>query len=264
MRESWKTWALVAVLLIFAGVASAIVPFILDQIDSGDQSETIVQSRPTVTKIEVSELPFIGEVIVEIPFIADNIQGQPITLAQALGIGFGIVLVSVGAMGLLLTLPIVIFSGMVTKVYADDDFKATETELENKQKTLLKERQQAQPPAAATEPSQLARYKANSFIFLIVLLVLVTSLTVTIIYLDDTTWSIGGLEVSAAFIVNLTVVLLSVLVLYLAFHRRDPMELDSAEMDGKPVNWGTVWVIVTGLLIVGIGTGLAIALAPGG
>ena len=264
MRESWKTWALVAVLLIFAGVASAIVPFILDQIDSSSQSETVVESQPNVTTIDVSQLPFIGEVLVEIPFIADNIQGQPITQAQAFGIAFGIVLVSVGALGLLLTIPIVVYSGVLSKVYADEEFKASETELENKQKNLLKDIQQAQPPAEATDPSRLARYKVNSFVFLIVLLVLITSFTVTIIYLNDTTWSFGSLQVSAAFIVNLVVVLLSLLILYLVLRRRDPMELDSEEMDSKPVNWGTIWVIVTGLLIVGIGTGLAIALAPGG
>ena len=63
---------------------------------------------------------------------------------------------------------------------------------------------------------------------------------------------------------KVAVVLLSVLVLYLALRRRDPLELDSAEVENKPVKWGTIWVILTGLIIVGIGTGLAIALAPGG
>ena len=264
MRDSWKTWVVVAVLLIFAGLASAIVPFILDQIDDSGQAETDVPSHPTVTTIDVSQLPFIGEVLVDIPFIADNLQGRPITLLQAFGIATGVVLVSVGALGLLLTVPIVIFSGLVTKVYADDGYKTSETELENRQKSILKERQQAQPPAEVTDQSRIARYRVNSFVFLIVLLVLITSLTVTTIYLGETTWSIGSLEISAILVVNLAVVLLSVLVLYLALRRRDPMELDSAEVENKPVNWGTIWVILTGLIIVGIGTGLAIALAPGG
>ena len=45
---------------------------------------------------------------------------------------------------------------------------------------------------------------------------------------------------------------------------RDPEDLESHESDLKPVNWGAIWVIVTGLLVVGIGTGLAIALSPAG
>jgi ABC-type multidrug transport system fused ATPase/permease subunit len=264
MRDSWKTWVLVAILLIFAGVASAIVPFILDQFDDGGQSEAAVPSHPTVTTIDVSQLPFIGEVIVEIPFIADNIQGQPITLAQAFGILAGVVLVSTGALGLLLTIPVIIYSRLVTRVYADDDYQAAESELENRQKSILKERQQVQPPSEATDPRRLARYKVNSLVFLIVLLALITSLTVTTIYFSETTWSIGSLEISAALVINLAVVLLSLLILYLALRRRDPLELDSEEMDNRLVNWGTIWVILTGLIIVGIGTGLAIALAPGG
>ena len=72
-RESWKTWAAVAALLIFAGVASAVVPLLLDQADDG-ASTTEAAREPWETTIDVSQLPFIGVVLVEIPFIADNIQ----------------------------------------------------------------------------------------------------------------------------------------------------------------------------------------------
>lgn len=263
MRKNWITWVIVAAALIFAGVASAVVPFLLDQADSNQQSEAIVPSHPTVTTIDVSQLPFIGEVLVEIPFIAENIQGQPITLAQAFGIAFGVVLVSTGVVGILLTIPALLLSRLVTNVYADEDFQAKESELENRQQALLKEKQQAQPPVEATDPARLARYKANSFIVLFLVLILVTSFTVTVVYFNETSWTIAGQEFSGALIINLLVLLFSLLVLYLVFRRRDPTEIDSEEQDSRPVNWGTIWVIVTGLLIVGIGTGLAIALTPG-
>jgi len=85
-NESWKTWILVAALLIFAGLASATVPFLVDQLSASREaeSETLAESHPTVTTVDVSQLPFIGEVLVEIPFIAANIQAYRLRWSRLL------------------------------------------------------------------------------------------------------------------------------------------------------------------------------------
>jgi uncharacterized membrane protein len=262
--ESWKTWLLVAALLIFAGLASATVPFIMDQLGSSDEPETLRETHPAVTTIAVSELPFIGETLVTIPFVAENIHGQPITMAQAFGIAFGFVLVAVGAAGLLLTVITVILSKWITNVYEDEDYQAAEAELAKQQKALLKDRQQEQPVAETIEPSRRIRWSAITFGFIVVLLVWISSILLGFSLFQDQAVSIGNFQVGAIAFISLSAIAITIIVLYLALRRHDPSELATPESDNKPVNWGAIWVIVTGSLVVGIGTGLAIAITSGG
>ncbi|KPK13610.1 MAG: hypothetical protein AMJ56_01590 [Anaerolineae bacterium SG8_19] len=257
--ESWKTWIVVAGLLIFAGIASATIPFLIDQLNNSDEPSTSRETHPTVTTIDVSELPFIGEVLVEIPFIAENIQGLSITLLQAFGVIFGVVLVTVGAFGVLITLLVFIPSRWINNVYADKGYQEAQTELEERQKASLKNLQQEQPLAEPVEAERRIRWSAVTFGLIVVVLVWVTSVLLAFGLFQNETISIGGFDISAVAFLSLVSVVVTIIVLYLALRRRDPTELETAESDNKPVNWGAIWVIVTGLLVVGIGTGLAIA-----
>lgn len=257
--ESWKTWIVVAGLLLFAGIASATIPFLVDQLSNGDEQLTPRETHPTVTTIDVSELPFIGEVLVEIPFVAENIQGQPITLLQALGIGFGVVLVSVGATGMLITLLVFLPSRWINNIYADEGFREAQIKLEQREKVSLKDRQQVQPATEPNEGERSKRWSAVTLGLIIVVLVWVTSILFAFGLFQNETLSIGSLQISTVALFSLISVGITIIVLYLAFRRRDPAELETAESENKPVNWGTLWVILTGLLVVGIGTGLAIA-----
>jgi hypothetical protein len=257
--ESWKTWIVVAGLLIFAGIASATIPFLIDQLNNSDEPSTSRETHPTVTTIDVSELPFIGEVLVEIPFIAENIQGLSITLLQAFGVIFGVVLVTVGAFGVLITLLVFIPSRWINNVYADKGYQEAQTELEERQKASLKNLQQEQPLAEPVEAERRIRWSAVTFGLIVVVLVWVTSVLLAFGLFQNETISIGGFDISAVALLSLVSVVVTIIVLYLALRRRDPTELETAESDNKPVNWGAIWVIVTGLLVVGIGTGLAIA-----
>lgn len=257
--ESWKTWIVVAGLLIFAGIASATIPFLIDQLNNSDEPSTSRETHPTVTTIDVSELPFIGEVLVEIPFIAENIQGLSITLLQAFGVIFGVVLVTVGAFGVLITLLVFIPSRWINNVYADKGYQEAQIELEERQKASLKNLQQEQPLAEPVEAERRIRWSAVTFGLIVVVLVWVTSVLLAFGLFQNETISIGGFDISAVALLSLVSVVVTIIVLYLALRRRDPTELETAESDNKPVNWGAIWVIVTGLLVVGIGTGLAIA-----
>lgn len=259
ISESWKTWILVAGLLIFAGIASATIPFLVEQINNQDEPATLRETHPTVTTVDVSELPFIGEVLVEIPFIAENIQGLPITMLQAFGVAFGVVLFAVGATGVLITLLVFIPSRWINNVYADEEYQEAQNELVQREKETLKERQQVQPVTESNEVDKRKQWSAVTYGLIIVILVWVTSVLLAFGLFQNETITIGSLEISAVAFFSLTSVVITIVVLYLAFRRRDPAELESAESDYKPVNWGTLWVIVTGLLVVGIGTGLAIA-----
>ena len=261
-RESLKTWAAVAVLLIFAGLASAVVPVLLDQPES-DSAATEVERDPWETTIDVSQLPFIGEVLVEIPFIAENVQGQPITALQAFGIAFGVVLIGVGAVGLGITIAIMLFDRFVTRVYADEGYQAATAELQQREKTRLKEIQEGKPTAVGPEKARRSRWSMGIYAFIFLLFVWIVGLTLGAVYLGDAEVEILGLTLSGTAVLNLVLGLATIVILYLALRRREPEELENPASDNNPVNWGYIWIVVSGLLIVGIGAGAALATRGG-
>jgi hypothetical protein len=261
--SSWLTWATVALLLIFAGIASAVVPLVIDEIQAGDDETTEQASSPNSTTIDVSQLPFIGEVLVEIDFIQEKVQGQTITQLQAFGIALGVVLMGVGAMGLAITVGTVVYARLVDKVYADESFQTAEAELTSRDKATLKELAQEQPPSTPDDPRRRARNSAIIFGFLIVMMAGIAALVIGISLLDGGTFDIFGLELSAGGF-GLVVALITAVILILVMRRRDPLEIEQAESEYKPINWGVVWVLITGLIVVGVGTGIAIAFSTPG
>lgn len=262
-RESWKTWAAIAGLLIFAGLASAIMPFLLDQLGGDGSTATEVAGEPLETTIDVSQLPFIGEVLVEIPFVSENIQGRPITALQAFGVAFGAVLVGVGAVGLLITVLTVIFDRLVTRVYADEAYQEATAELQQREKSRVKELQENQPAIVGTEQGTRSRWSMGIFAFIFLLFVWIIGLTIGTVYFEDTEVDILGLTIGAVALFNLILGLITILVLFLALRHRDPEELENPASDNNPVNWGFIWIVVSGLLIVGIGAGAALATRGG-
>lgn len=263
--SSWTTWAVVALLLIFAGIASAVVPLVVDEIQTGgDDNRVTRQERdPQSTTIDVSQLPFIGEVLVEIDFIQENVQGQTITLLQAFGIALGVVLVGVGGLGLIIALVMAFYGRMVDKVYADESYQTAEAELSRREKATLKELADEQSAASPADPRRRARNSGIIFGFMIVMMAGIAALIIGVSILDGGSWNIFGLAVSAGGFA-LIVALITAVLLFLAFRRRDPMEFEHPESENKPVDWGMIWVIITGLIVVGIGAGIAIAFSTPG
>jgi len=262
-RGSLKTWAVVAVVLIFAGLASAIVPFLLDQSGAENASSEEVAREPLETTLDVSQLPFIGEVLVEIPFIADNIQGLPITALQAFGVILGAVLVGVGATGVLITVLVLVFDRFVSRVYAEEDYQTATTELQQREKDRIKQLQSDKPTPAGPEKEVRSRWSIGVYAFIFLLFVWIIGLMAGAVYLSDTAVEILGLSISGTAALNLVLGLFTIVILVLALRKRDPDELENPASDNNPINWGYIWVIVSGLLIVGLGAGAALVLRGG-
>lgn len=257
-RESLKTWAVVAVVLIFAGLASAIVPFLLDQNEADSASSDAAARVPTETTIDVGQLPFIGEVLVEIPFIADNVQGQPITALQAFGIAFGVVLVGVGATGVLITVLVLLFDRFVSRVYSNDSYQESKAELQQREQERVKQLQSEKPTTVGPEKQGRSGSFKGVFAFIVLLLVWIIGLMLGAVYLSDTEVEILGLSMSGTALLNLVLGLFTIVILVLTLRKRDPDELENPASDNNPVNWGYFWVVLSGLLIVGLGAGAAL------
>jgi hypothetical protein len=262
-RESLKSWAAVAAVLIFAGVASALVPYLFDKA-RGDSASTAAEPRqPQETTIDVSQLPFIGEVLVDIPIIADKIQGKPISMLTAFGIAVGVVLVSVGGAALLITGLVSFFDRTVKKVYEDESYQAAATDLQKREKARVNDLREDRPTATSAEKAGSGWSKAV-YALIALLLVWIVGKTLASIYLADSELSILGLTLSGTLLLNLILGLLTIAILYLALRKRTLEDVENPASDNNPVNWGLVWIVISGLIIVGLGAGAAMLVVDRG
>jgi hypothetical protein len=99
--------------------------------------------------------------------------------------------------------------------------------------------------------------------FIFLLLVWIGGLVLSNVYLADTELNALGMAFSGTFVLNLILGLLTIAVLYLWLRRRSLEELENPDSDNNPVNWGYIWLVVSGALIVGIGAGAALAVRGG-
>ena len=98
---------------------------------------------------------------------------------------------------------------------------------------------------------------------MIVMMAGIAALAIGVSVLEGGTFDFFGLELSAGGF-SLVVALSTAVILILVMRGRDPLEIEQPESENEPVNWGMVWVVVTGLIVVGIGAGIAIAFSTPG
>lgn len=258
---AWKTWVVVIGLLIFTGLATATWLWFSSQEDA--QTEAQLEEGTSVSEpITISVGDYVlGNELLNIDFISENIEGQE--LNPWLVVIGATVLVSllVGGLGFLIMILSVITSRQVAKVYADEDYQTAQSELTKRDAETMKEWRESQPPAQADEPKRSLRGSAVTSAAIFLILVWITGLAFSLALLGDTTFEVAGLEISAVALVNLILVLITLVVMILTFRSREPEELDIGRSDNNPVNWSYVWIVLSGVLIFGLGAGLAIAMS---
>ena len=148
------------------------------------------------------------------------------------------------------------------KVATDEGYLAAEAELDKRAAAQLKA---VNEEKALTEPhpERSERWSTISTSIVILIFVWLAGLMLGLSIFGDTTYEVNGREVSPVTIINGILILITIVVLVLAARARKPGALDNPENDYDPVNWGYIWILLSGLIIVGIGTGLAIALRSG-
>ena len=258
--DTWKTWAIVIGLLIFTGFASAAWLYLSSQEDDEQVSE--------VSGIETSMEPVVvsvgdyvlGDELLAIPVINDNIEGMQINPWLVVAAAFGLIALLVGGMGFALAIISWLTSRQVTKVYTDEAYQMAVTELSQRESERLKGIQGTRPTAAPVAPQRRLRWSVIITALLILILVWITGLLFGIAFFGDTSIEIAGLEISAVALFNVTLAAITIVVLALVIRAREPSELDSSRTDNNPVNWSYVWIILSGALILGLGAGLAIAM----
>jgi hypothetical protein len=261
--SSGLTWLVIIGVLVFGAALTALWPTISDQLNIGGSSAPRVPAEPENIVIDVAQFPA-GDALIQVPFIRDNIDGLKFTPIVAAGLLVAMAVGGTLALGLPLAFIYTLLSKQTAAVTESESFKTARANLENRQNERIKAWQAAQPqtPMPAAEPR--ARWMLLSMTPLILLFVWFSGLALGHSLYGDTMWEINGRLVSPIQVLNLLLVVVTVIVLIVVARRIQPEAVVSGATDYQPVNWGMLWVLISGLLIVGVGTGLAFALRAGG
>lgn len=269
-NESRMTWAIIIGLIVVGGLASAVWPAISAQLNIGRSGElAAARPEPEPIVIEVED-HLLGEDLLGVPIIGDFLSNtiDGVVLSQPVAIGI-LVAVTVGSlviMGVPLAFIYARLESSAASIQEDEGYKAAVSTLEKRQQAELKERQQASPSRTGVGEAGSRRNFAYTMAFLgIVFAWVVGAVLGHAAYGGELIETSGGQLMNPVSIISL-IVLVVALAGYFIYFRfiRKPEEIDPAATDYAPVSWGWVWVIISGLLVVGVGTGLALNLIASG
>ena len=73
---------------------------------------------------------------------------------------------------------------------------------------------------------------------------------------EESTLSLFSLEMGTRLVISLAVLLVTLGVL--VWRMRESRFASMEELDNGPIPWDSIWIILTGLIVVGIGIGLMV------
>lgn len=227
---TWKTVGAVIALVVIFGLISAIWPTLMGRLGQAGGGGGGGISLPSFSNKEPA--------MVTVPFVKEPVNSW---LALA-----GLLLLVIILMGGVATALLAIFtigSRQVNSVKQDKDYQAKAAALEAAQKQALKQALTTQPPTPVPSHERFG-WSATSTSLVTVFFGFVVGVILRLNFAPDGSllaWG-GGVGV------------LGLIVSLLSINAAKMRTLDST--DSQPVAWGTIWVILTGVLIVGFGLGL--------
>ena len=265
--ETLRTWLIIAALLLFTGAASlgwlalserrAEAFFETEQAFGADIGLPFETDMDPVT-IELEDY-LLGEVLVGAPLIQrlDGVQVNPLLLAAVLA---AITVGGLVAMGLPLAFIYVRLDQETETTKEDPEFQEKWQALEQREKEELKERNERRP--AGDGPSHdMPRYRIISTSVAILFFVILVGLALSDTFFPRGEIRIDGSVLNPALPVSAALTVITVLVL-IGYYSRHVAAPDTGDEAGIP--WGAIWVVISGLIFVGIGTGIMLALRSAG
>ena len=241
MKNSLATWGLVLALILFSGIASVIVPSMMDNMQGSGSSVTIEGfSLPTfdlsVKNVTLPEgLPVVGG------------KSYPDILVFG---GFAAVFMgAILAMGVPLALIYAGLDKVASSNKGDKKYEQGVAALQKKQQLLLKEYGQIRPakPAPADPSTPQVTWLITTLLMMFLLGIFGTLFSANFMGRENLSmWGLGFALVGLLF--RLTPVAISRFF-------NDPKQ-GASDTSTLPVDWGMVWTVVTGAILLGIGIGI--------
>lgn len=217
---------------------------------------SLVTQRVGGPEVPIAPEPQIIEI--NLPMTVAGADSISLTGLQAAGVLGGIVVAVVVGAGAALAFAYTQLSKQVSSVTESDDYRSQSAALEelDKERTIKLRNNRT---AGEVPEHKMPRWSVLSTSLLILLLVLMSAMLInsTFVpageYLNDA----GEIASSAMPIVGGSI-LIALVVLFL---RMRPQALNRFEAtDNDPIPWDAIWVILSGMLVVGLGIGLVVYL----
>lgn len=228
------SWLVLVGALIVVGILSAVVPSLL----SGGGGGGGVGSAPSLPSIDAS--------VDQVPmpdFIANLTGVEALPDVVVFGILTAIVFGSVIGAGIPLFILYRLLDTTITGVKEDDEYKNGVAELESRRKAANKQYLQDSPPTPMPSHDRPG-WTAFSTSALMALLLSFFGAAFSDNFLggnNQAMWSAGFAIVG--------------MLAGLAFFRKSWV-IETEKADTAAVDWGTIWVVLSGLVVVGIGLGV--------
>lgn len=266
--ETLRTWLIVIGLLLFSGVAS-LGWIALSDSGTGaffdiNQALNVDIGMPVETETELVTIQLdqylLGEVLVEAPLIQrlDGVQVHPLLLAALLA---AFIVGGIVGMGLPLAFIYVRLDRETEATKEDPEFQEKRQTLEQREKEELKERNERQP--AGDIPShEMPRWRKISTSLVILFFVILIGLALSDTFVPEGEVRVGNTFLDPAVLVSGALALVTALVLAVYYSRGADVAFDAG--DDAEIPWGTIWVVISGLIFVGIGTGIMLVIRGAG
>ncbi len=247
MNRNVQIIGIIVVLLLVVGAASVLLPAIQEQI-LGSTGDLEVGLETENEPIEIDLGGFLlGEELEQIPPLNDLLNGREVNPLLLLIGSLVLIGGAVVTFGLVLALIMRLLDRTVTNTYNDYDFQEASQNLETREKEENKELAKTQPPTDIPDHIR-PRSQAYVFIGLIIFLVGIAAILVAESLNVDIQVEI--------FVVGVTIVAAFAAILLI----RPEQFTDPEKENAATLNWSTVWVILSGLVFLGIGLGLVVAI----
>ncbi|MDT8305341.1 MAG: hypothetical protein RRC07_05350 [Anaerolineae bacterium] len=253
--ETWRTWLIIIGLLVFGAVASVAWPAIVDSINldfdlslAGRSGEVEQESGSIPLPAWLAGLPGVDAVV-------DDSGGvHPLlvfVVLAALFVGL------IAGAGIVLGLLVRVLDRQVRQVKSDSEFQESAAALARREQERLRARSQSQP-SSDMPAHQHPRWSVVATSLVVLFFVLLLGFA-----LADTLYPSGPIELASGRWVDPAVpwsigLVVFALLLILVVVRSRGAALGGNE--NQPVSWNMIWVVITGLVFLGIGIGLTLAI----
>ncbi|MCL4870298.1 MAG: hypothetical protein KJ063_15140 [Anaerolineae bacterium] len=266
MKDKLQGYGLIVAFLVVAllmPLLASSLPSLLAGGGGGRSQVTVPRPRETeVITIEIDKL-LLGEELIKIGFLADlNQRGLTISAPLLMLILAGVFVGGIAVVGGGLAFTYKFLDNFVLNTKQNSEFKTSAANLEKKQKEQLKLINKANPPDPI--PShETPRWSAAATSIIAILFAWVMGLMFADVFFPSGDVVIRGQLVAGSTILSWIFIILTVIILAFVYRPQEFIAHSEATAN-KSTDWGLIWVIVAGALILGVGLGLMFAVRAAG
>ena len=261
-RTSALNFLVIATLLFLSIAAAAFIPRL---VSPGGPSAPSVEaaSESAIITIDIQDL-LLGDELMKIPPIA-SLNGREVSAFTIMGILAAVVIGATLVPGAILYAIYTRLDSTTVATKADDSFKAGVQAIEKKNKEWVRERLKTRAPKP--RPSgDMPRWSTASTTLVVAFFALMLGALIGASFFPAGELLIGEGEslrvLNPAAIFGWSTGLIALVVGLLAFNSQRLLKVD--ESDYAKTNWGLVWVIISGALVLILGVGGVLWVMAGG